>query len=96
MKQVPSVSVGVVSVLMQLFFYYQTIESWIGCPGVPFAERTLWINIAILLWTFNIRGSKVHDAKTGLPFHYDDSDAAFRGNVRRQIETCRTDADYSR
>ncbi|KAG5716141.1 Steroid 17-alpha-hydroxylase/17,20 lyase [Termitomyces sp. T112] len=52
-----------------------------GCPGIPFAERTLWINIATMLWTFNIRRSDLPDPKTGLPFRYDDSDAAFSGNV---------------
>ncbi|KAG6888628.1 hypothetical protein C0995_006872 [Termitomyces sp. Mi166 len=52
-----------------------------GCPGVPFAERTLWINIATMLWTFNIRGSNAPDSRTGLPFRYDDSDAAFRGDI---------------
>jgi hypothetical protein len=52
------------------------------CPGIPFAERTLWINIAMLLWTFNIRKSEKPDTKTGLPFKYDDSDAAFSGEVR--------------
>ncbi|KAF7372749.1 Steroid 17-alpha-hydroxylase/17,20 lyase [Mycena sanguinolenta] len=24
------------------------------CPGIPFAERSLWINIAMMLWIFNI------------------------------------------
>ncbi|KAG6888629.1 hypothetical protein C0995_006873 [Termitomyces sp. Mi166 len=42
--------------------------------------------IATMLWTFNIRGSNVPDPKTGLPFCYDDSDAAFRGDVR--ITSC--------
>ncbi|KAJ6490092.1 cytochrome P450 [Mycena sanguinolenta] len=49
------------------------------CPGIPFAERVLWINIAMLLWTFNIRRSDKPDPKTGLPFKYDDSDSAFSG-----------------
>ncbi|GLB41042.1 putative cytochrome p450 [Lyophyllum shimeji] len=49
------------------------------CPGVPFAERSLWINIAMMLWTFNIRKSKEIDPKTGQPWKYDDSDAAFSG-----------------
>ncbi|KAJ6448161.1 cytochrome P450 [Mycena sanguinolenta] len=49
------------------------------CPGIPFAERVLWINIAMLLWTFNIRRSDEPDPKTGLPFKYDDSDSAFSG-----------------
>ncbi|KAG5732267.1 Cytochrome P450 2B19 [Termitomyces sp. T112] len=52
-----------------------------GCPGIPFAERTLWINIATILWTFNIRRSDVPDPKTGLPFHYDASDVAFSGDI---------------
>ncbi|KAG6909891.1 hypothetical protein DXG01_014705 [Tephrocybe rancida] len=50
------------------------------CPGIPFAERSLWIDIATMLWTFNIRGSDKPDPATGLPFHYDDSDAAFSGD----------------
>ncbi|KAJ6490055.1 cytochrome P450 [Mycena sanguinolenta] len=49
------------------------------CPGSPFAERSLWINIAMLLWTFNIRRSDEPDPKTSLPFKYDDSDSAFIG-----------------
>ena len=52
------------------------------CPGAPFAERSLWINIAMLLWAFNIRKSEEPDPKTGKPFVYDDSDAAFSGEVR--------------
>ncbi|KAF7372790.1 Cytochrome P450 2B11 [Mycena sanguinolenta] len=55
---------------------YETI-----CPGIPFAERTLWINIAMMLWTFNIRRSDEPDPKTGLPFKYDDSDSAFNGEL---------------
>ncbi|KAG6864492.1 hypothetical protein C0991_009110 [Blastosporella zonata] len=51
------------------------------CPGVPFAERSLWIDIATLLWTFNIRKSDVLDPKTNLRFNYDDSDAAFGGDI---------------
>ena len=55
------------------------------CPGIPFAERSLWINIAMILWTFNIRKSEEPDPKTGLPFKYDDSDLAFNGEVCRKI-----------
>ncbi|KAG6811524.1 hypothetical protein H0H92_007037 [Tricholoma furcatifolium] len=51
------------------------------CPGIPFAERSLFINIALMLWTFNIKRSEEPDPKTGLPFHYDDSDAAFNGDL---------------
>ncbi|KAG6853248.1 hypothetical protein C0991_005752, partial [Blastosporella zonata] len=51
------------------------------CPGVPFAERSLWSNIAALLWTFDIRRSELPDPKTGLPFKYDDSDAGFDGDL---------------
>ncbi|KAJ7192874.1 cytochrome P450, partial [Mycena pura] len=51
------------------------------CPGIPFAERTLWINIAMILWTFNIRKSEEPDPKTGLPFKYDASDLAFKGEI---------------
>ncbi|KAJ6448158.1 cytochrome P450 [Mycena sanguinolenta] len=43
-----------------------------ACPGIPFAEHTLWINIAMMLWTFNIRRSY-------LPYKYEDTDSAFRG-----------------
>ncbi|KAJ7091816.1 cytochrome P450 [Mycena epipterygia] len=50
-----------------------------ACPGIPFAERALWINIAMMLWTFNIHKSDEPDPKTGLPFKYDDSDSAFSG-----------------
>ncbi|KAF7341639.1 Cytochrome P450 2B11 [Mycena sanguinolenta] len=46
-----------------------------------FAERSLWINIAMILWTFNIRRSDESDPKTGLPFKYDDSDLAFSGEI---------------
>ncbi|KAF7335894.1 Cytochrome P450 2B19 [Mycena sanguinolenta] len=51
-----------------------------ACPGIPFAERSLWINIAMILWTFNIRRSGEPDPKTSLPFKYDDSDSAFSGD----------------
>ncbi|KAJ6490051.1 cytochrome P450 [Mycena sanguinolenta] len=51
------------------------------CPGSPFAERALWINIAMMLWTFNIRRSDEPDPKTGLPFKYNASDSAFSGEV---------------
>ncbi|KAG5728140.1 Steroid 17-alpha-hydroxylase/17,20 lyase [Termitomyces sp. T112] len=49
------------------------------CPGIPFAERSLWANIAIMLWTFNIRASKDIEPTTGSPFQYCDNDAAFCG-----------------
>ncbi|KAG6825467.1 hypothetical protein H0H92_003633 [Tricholoma furcatifolium] len=51
------------------------------CPGIPFAERSLWIIIARILWTFNIRGSTEPEPDTGLPFSYDDSDKAFSGDL---------------
>ncbi|KAG6907957.1 hypothetical protein DXG01_006745 [Tephrocybe rancida] len=51
------------------------------CPGIPFAERTLWINIATMLWNFDIQGSNELDPNTGSPHIYDDSDAAFSGYV---------------
>ncbi|KAF7341640.1 Steroid 17-alpha-hydroxylase/17,20 lyase [Mycena sanguinolenta] len=54
------------------------------CPGIPFAERSLWINIAMMLWTFNISRSDEPDPKTGLPFKYDDSDLAFSGEARKK------------
>ncbi|KAF7372925.1 Steroid 17-alpha-hydroxylase/17,20 lyase [Mycena sanguinolenta] len=49
------------------------------CPGMPFAERSLWINIAMMLWTFNIGKSDEPDPNTGLPSRYDDGDSAFHG-----------------
>ncbi|KAF7372796.1 Steroid 17-alpha-hydroxylase/17,20 lyase [Mycena sanguinolenta] len=49
------------------------------CLGIPFADRSLWITIATMLWTFNIRRSDEPDPKTGLPFKYDNSDSAFSG-----------------
>ncbi|KAF7372780.1 Steroid 17-alpha-hydroxylase/17,20 lyase [Mycena sanguinolenta] len=60
---------------------YETIDITV-CPGIPFAERSLWINIAMMLWTFNISRSEEPDPKTGLLFKYDDSDLAFSGEVR--------------
>ncbi|KAG6827337.1 hypothetical protein H0H92_012186 [Tricholoma furcatifolium] len=51
------------------------------CPGIPFAERSLWITIAMLLWTFNIHRTTELDPKTGLPFSYNDSDTAFSGGI---------------
>ncbi len=62
---------------IDLFTHFYSV-----CPGIPFAERTVWIEIAMLLWTFNIRKAKEPSAETGLPFTYDDSDAAFTGDVR--------------
>ncbi|KAH0583415.1 hypothetical protein H2248_009044 [Termitomyces sp. 'cryptogamus'] len=61
---------------------YQTSAFGFGrrvCPGIPFAERLLWANIAVMLWTFNIRASSDIEPTTGLPFQYGDDDAAFRG-----------------
>ncbi|KAG6823563.1 hypothetical protein H0H92_009768 [Tricholoma furcatifolium] len=55
------------------------------CPGIPFAERSLWIAIAMMLWTFNIHGITEPDPRTGLPFFYDDSDKAFSGDVSAKI-----------
>ncbi|KAG6919123.1 hypothetical protein DXG01_008930 [Tephrocybe rancida] len=51
------------------------------CPGVPFGERTLWISIVTMLWTFDIQGIDELDPNTGSPYVYDDSDAAFSGYV---------------
>ncbi|KAF7372767.1 Steroid 17-alpha-hydroxylase/17,20 lyase [Mycena sanguinolenta] len=59
---------------------YETTDITV-CPGIPFAERSLWINIAMMLWTFNIRRSDEPDPKTGLPFKYDASDSAFSGDL---------------
>ncbi|KNZ81601.1 Cytochrome P450 2B11 [Termitomyces sp. J132] len=64
--------------------HYETSAFGFGrrvCPGIPFAERTLWINIATMLWTFNIRKSDELDPKIGLTICYDDSDAAFTGDL---------------
>ncbi|KAF7342636.1 Steroid 17-alpha-hydroxylase/17,20 lyase [Mycena sanguinolenta] len=55
------------------------------CPGAVFAEHSLWINIAMILWTFNICRSDEPDPETGLPFKYDDSDSAFIGEARYKI-----------
>ncbi|KAG6836624.1 hypothetical protein H0H93_005967 [Arthromyces matolae] len=63
---------------------YQTSAFGFGRRGIPFAQRSLWIQFATMLWTFNILPSKQCDPKTGLPFVYDDSDAAFGGGVRAQ------------
>ncbi|KAJ7614162.1 cytochrome P450 [Roridomyces roridus] len=49
------------------------------CPGQPFAERSLWINIAMMLWTFDIRKSTEVDVQTGMPFEYGCQDAQFSG-----------------
>jgi hypothetical protein len=67
-----------------------------ACPGIPFAERSLWINIAMILWTFNIRKSEEPEPKTGLSFKYDDSDLAFSGEARRKIPRlfCSCDSDH--
>ncbi|KAG6919136.1 hypothetical protein DXG01_008943 [Tephrocybe rancida] len=52
------------------------------CPGIPFAERSLWIDIATMLWTFDIRASLELDPTTGLQFHYNDDDTAYNGDPR--------------
>ncbi|KAJ7639235.1 cytochrome P450 [Roridomyces roridus] len=49
------------------------------CPGAPFAERALWIGIAMMLWAFDIRKSDEVDPKTGKVFEYGDGDDAFSG-----------------
>ncbi|KAJ7628933.1 cytochrome P450 [Roridomyces roridus] len=51
------------------------------CPGQSFAERSLWINIAMMLWTFDIRKSTEVDAQTGSPFDYGCGDAQFNGAI---------------
>ncbi|KAG6828450.1 hypothetical protein H0H92_007935 [Tricholoma furcatifolium] len=48
---------------------------------IPFAERSLFINIALMLWAFNIKRSEELDPKTGLPLQYDDSDVVFNGDL---------------
>ncbi|KNZ72518.1 Steroid 17-alpha-hydroxylase/17,20 lyase [Termitomyces sp. J132] len=60
---------------------YETSAFGFACPGITFGERLLWINISIMLWTFNIRASNETIRGTGLPFQYDDSDAAFNGDI---------------
>ncbi|KAG5730749.1 Steroid 17-alpha-hydroxylase/17,20 lyase [Termitomyces sp. T112] len=39
------------------------------CPGIPFAERSLWINISLWLWTFDIKRTPGHN--------YTSDDSAF-------------------
>ncbi|KAJ7617068.1 cytochrome P450 [Roridomyces roridus] len=41
------------------------------CPGVPFAERSMWINVAMILWAFDIHKS-AHCS-------YGESDTEFKG-----------------
>jgi hypothetical protein len=48
---------------------------------MPFAERSLWITMAMILWAFNIRKSNKLDPKTGLPFKYGDGDDQYSGAV---------------
>ncbi|KAJ7628992.1 cytochrome P450 [Roridomyces roridus] len=43
------------------------------CAGQPFADRSLWINIATMLWSFNIRKSS--------GFKYGCGDASFSGEL---------------
>ena len=67
------------------FSYFSWIEfliiGLIACPGSAFAERLLWMNIATMLWTFDICPSDEIVEGIGLPFQYGDSDAAFNGDV---------------
>jgi len=37
-------------------YYFSTGFGWghRACPGTPFAERSLWINVVLWLWTFDI------------------------------------------
>jgi len=66
----------------QLKSDYRTTTFGFGrriCIGVPFVERTLWIVIATILWTFDIR--KTTDPRTGLPFDYKTSDEAIDGRL---------------
>lgn len=80
MKPVPSDLVDEVGTIA-ISYILQVPNPVLVCPGIPFAERTLWINIAAMLWTFDICPSKEVDPRTGLLFQYDDSDAAFNGDV---------------
>ncbi|KAG6899855.1 hypothetical protein C0993_006199 [Termitomyces sp. T159_Od127] len=68
-------------ILLRVISAFLESSNVVVCPGIPFAERTLWINIATMLWTFNIRGSDEIDPKTGRPFCYDDSDDMFTGDL---------------
>jgi len=66
----------------QLKADYQTTSFGFGrriCVGIPFAERTLWIAIATILWAFDLQ--KAFDSRTSLPFNYDLSDEAFDGRL---------------
>ncbi|KAJ7628952.1 cytochrome P450 [Roridomyces roridus] len=68
----------------QLKAGYETAAFGFGrraCPGMPFAERSLWITIALILWSFNVRKSLKPDPKTGLPFSYSAQDEAFHGDL---------------
>jgi len=61
---------------------YRTTSFGFGrrlCVGIPFAERSLWIAIATMLWTFNIRGAI--DSGTGTPVEYKATDDAFDGRL---------------
>src|SRR4051794_41166806 len=81
MRQAPLVLEDVVS-FTTLTYWGITTEVISVCPGAPFARRSLWIGIAMILWTFNIQKSEELNPKTGTPFVYDDSDAAFSGEVK--------------
>ncbi|KAJ7628988.1 cytochrome P450 [Roridomyces roridus] len=52
-----------------------------ACPGAPFAERSLWINIATLLWTFDIRRSDEVDPRTGKKWEYGAADGWYSGAI---------------
>jgi len=61
---------------------YQTSTFGFGrrlCVGIPFAERGMWITIATLLWTFNIR--KPADPLTGVRAPCEVNEATFDGRI---------------
>jgi hypothetical protein len=76
-------SAGAVSCrLLSLCLEVGSYSAALVCVGIPFAERGLFINIAMILWTFNILKSPDVEPNTAAPFQYSDNDAAFDGNVR--------------
>lgn len=51
------------------------------CPGILFAERSLFIAVALLLWEFDIKPAPDPTDSDGRLLKYDAGDAAFRGDV---------------
>jgi len=68
-------SVGVAAVLFSPALEILEIDVvCVACPGSPFAERSLWINVSMWLWTFNI--------KRAPGYEYVSDDSAFIPDVR--------------